>query len=109
MNMVDVGQLVAFDPVATSLIYSRFVDRPSNRRFLLMFNLSLEAFSCSPAADNLIGAIVLLSTWVSILATCIHISTVHLLINIVTSCRGPEKIMAQIQGLSGLICKVQLQ
>ena len=109
LNMVDVGQLVAFDPVATSLIYSRFVDRPSNRRFLLMFNLSLEDFSCSPAADNLIGAIVLLSTWVSILATCIHISTVHLLINIVTSCRGPEKIMAEIQGLSDLICKVQLQ
>ena len=109
LNMVDVGQLVAFDPVATSLIYSRFVDHPSNRRFLLMFNLSLEAFSCSPVADNLIGAIVLLSTWVSILATCIHISTVHLLINIMTSCRGPEKIMTQMQGLSGLICKVQLQ
>ena len=69
MNMVDVGQLLAFDPVSTSIIYSRFVDAPTDRRFLLIFNISLEAFSCAPSTDELMQATILLSTWVGILCT----------------------------------------
>ena len=66
MNMVDVGQLLAFDPVSTSIIYSRFVDAPTYQRFLLIFNISLKGFSCTPSTDELMEAIILLSTWVSI-------------------------------------------
>ena len=65
LNIIAVEQLLAFDPVLTSWIYSRFVDH-TYRKFLLVFDISPDLFSCTPSEDDLTQATVLLLTWVSV-------------------------------------------
>ena len=65
LNMIAVEQLLAFDPVLTSWVYSRFVDHTYYRSFPLVFDISPDLFSCTPSEDDLTQATVLLLTWVS--------------------------------------------
>ena len=65
LNMIAVEQLLAFEPILTSCVYSRFVDR-TYRRFLLAFDISPDLFSCTPSEDDLTQATVQLLTWVSV-------------------------------------------
>ena len=72
LNMIAVEQLLAFDPVLTGTIYSRFVSNLNHQVYLLVFNISPAIFPCTPSEDDLIDATVLLLTWVS---TSVYIST----------------------------------
>ena len=66
LNMIAVDQLLAFDPVLTNWIYSRFIDHTYYRSFPLVFDISSDLFSCTPSEDDLTQATVLLLTWVSV-------------------------------------------
>ena len=66
LNMIAVEQLLAFAPMLTSLIYSRYVEHTYPRSFLLVFNISSDVFPCTPSEDDLTQATVLLLTWVSV-------------------------------------------
>ena len=65
LNMIAIEQLLAFDPMLTSIVYSRLVDHTYRRIFLLTFDISSDVFPCSPSEDDLTQATVLLLTWVS--------------------------------------------
>ena len=65
LNMIAIDQLLAFDPMLTSAVYSRCVDKTRYRRFLLVFDISPDLFPCTPSEDDLTQATVLLLTWVS--------------------------------------------
>ena len=64
--MIAVEQLLGFDPVFTTWIYSRFVDHTYRRSFELQFNMSSVVFSRTPTEEELTQATILLLTWVSI-------------------------------------------
>ena len=66
LNMIAAEQLLAFDPILTGTIYSRFVSSTLTQEFLLVFNISPDVFPCTPSEDDLIQATVLLLTWVSV-------------------------------------------
>ena len=66
LNMIAVDQLLAFDPMLTSTVYSRLVDHTYRRKFLLTFDISSDVFPCTPSEDDLTQATVLLLTWVSV-------------------------------------------
>ena len=66
LNMIAVDQLLAFDPMLTSTVYSRLVDHTCRRKFLLTFDISSDVFPCTPSEDDLTQATVLLLTWVSV-------------------------------------------
>ena len=66
LNMIAVEQLLGFDPVLTTWIYSRFVDHTYRRSFQLQFNMSSDVFLCIPTEEELTQATILLLTWVSI-------------------------------------------
>ena len=66
LNMIDVGQLMAFEPVFPLVIYSTIVGSPSHRNFLVVFHISSDLFPCTPSEDDLTEAIVLLTSWVSV-------------------------------------------
>ena len=63
LNMIAVEQLVVFDPLLTSTVYSRSVG--SYQRFTLVFDISPDIFPCTPSESDLTQATVLLLTWVS--------------------------------------------
>ena len=65
LNTIAIDQLLAFDPMLTSAVYSRCVDKTRYRRFLLVFDISPDLFPCTPSEDDLTQATVLLLTWVS--------------------------------------------
>ena len=75
LNMISAEQLLAFDPILTGTIYSRFVGSTRHQTFFLVFNVSPDVFPCPPSEDDLIQATVLLLTWVSVGYThfCVHI------------------------------------
>ena len=77
LNMIAVEQLLAFDPVFTSWIYSRFVDHTYRRSFHLQFDISPDVFSCTPSEDELTQATILLLTWVSMCRALPHCSYSH--------------------------------
>ena len=66
LNMIAAEQLLAFDPILTGMIYSRFVGSAHHKRFLLVFNISPDVFPCTPSENDLIQATVQLLTWVSV-------------------------------------------
>ena len=66
LNMIPVEQLLAFAPMLTSLVYSRYVEHTLNRYFVLVFDISPDLFPCIPSEDDLTQATVLLLTWVSV-------------------------------------------
>ena len=66
LNMIAVEQLLAFAPILTSWIYSRYVEHTYHRSFLLVFDISPDLFPCTPSEDDLTWATVLLLTWVSV-------------------------------------------
>ena len=66
LNMIAIEQLLAFDPMLTSTVYSRLVDHTYRRKFLLTFDISSDVFLCTPSEDDLTRATVLLLTWVSV-------------------------------------------
>ena len=66
LNMIAVEQLLGFDPVFTTWIYSRFVDHTYRRSFELQFNMNSVVFSRTPTEEELTQATILLLTWVSI-------------------------------------------
>ena len=66
LNMIAVEQLLAFDPMLTSLVYSRYVEHTLNRYFVLVFDISPDLFPCTPSEDDLTQATVLLLMWVSV-------------------------------------------
>ena len=71
LNMIAVDQLLAFDPILTSCVYSRLVDHTGHRIILLAFDISPDVFPCAPSENDLTWATVLLLTWVSV-ATYTH-------------------------------------
>ena len=66
LNIIGFDQLLAFDPVFTSWIYSRYVDHTYRRSFRLQFDMNPDVFSCTPTEEELTQATILLLTWVSI-------------------------------------------
>ena len=66
LNLIDLGQMLAFDPMISGLMYSGFVGSPHHRTFLFAFHISFDLFSCIPSENDLTQAIVLLSSWVSV-------------------------------------------
>ena len=66
LNMIAVDQLLALDPVFPAVIYSTIVGSPSHRNFLVVFHISSDLFPCTPSEDDLTEAIVLLTSWVSV-------------------------------------------
>ena len=66
LNLIAVEQLLAFDPMLTGLVYSRYVEHTLNRYFVLVFDISPDLFPCTPSEDDLTQATVLLLTWVSV-------------------------------------------
>ena len=79
LNVIAVDQLLAFDPILTSWIYSRFVDH-TYRSFPLVFDISPDLFSCTPSEDDLTQATLLLLTWVSVVRVCnIHLACMQYL------------------------------
>ena len=73
LNMITIDQLLAFDPMLTSWVYSRLVDHTGHRQFLLVFDISPDLSPCTPSEDDLTQATVLLLTWVSAgIYLCMH-------------------------------------
>ena len=66
LNMIAAEQLLAFDPILTGMIYSRFVGSVHHQTIILVVNISPDVFPCTPSEDDLIQATVLLLTWVSV-------------------------------------------
>ena len=66
LNMIAFDQLLEFDPVFTSWIYSRYVDHTYRQSFRLQFDMNPDVFPCTPTEDELTQATILLLTWVSI-------------------------------------------
>ena len=66
LNMIAAEQLLAFDPILTGMIYSRFVGSVQHQTIILVVNISPDVFPCTPSEDDLMQATVLLLTWVSI-------------------------------------------
>ena len=66
LNMIAVEQLLVFEPVLTSTVYSRSVGSYTwFHRFSLVFDISPDIFPCTPSESDLTQATVLLLTWVS--------------------------------------------
>ena len=66
LNMVAFDQLLEFDPLFTTWIYSRYVDHTYRRSFRLQFDMNPDVFPCTPTEDELTQATILFLTWVSI-------------------------------------------
>ena len=64
LNRIAVEQLLVFDPILTSCVYSRLVDE-RDHKFSLVFDISPDIFPCTPSETELTQATVLLLTWVS--------------------------------------------
>ena len=69
--MHAVEQLLVFDPVSTTTIYSRFDGGRCRHHVLFAFDITSNVFPCTPSDDDLTQATVLLLTWVSV-ATYIY-------------------------------------
>ena len=67
LNMIAVEQLLVFDPVFTTTVYSRFVggSMRSTHHVFSAFDISPDVFPCTPSEDDLTQVTVLLLTWVS--------------------------------------------
>ena len=65
LNRIAVGQLLAFDPVLTSIIYSNFVGKVWPRSAYTLFRITSAVFPCVPQESDFTQAIVLLLSWVS--------------------------------------------
>jgi len=63
LNVIDLGQMLAFDPMISGLMYSGLVGSPHQRTFLFAFHISFDLF---PSENDLTQAIVMLSSWVSV-------------------------------------------
>ena len=66
LNMIAAEQLLVFDPILNSMIYSRFVGSVHHQTIILVVNISPDVFPCTPSEDDLMQATVLLLTWVSV-------------------------------------------
>ena len=94
LNMIAVDQLLAFDPMLTYLIYSRFVDHTYYRSSHLVFGIGPDLFSCTPSEDDLTQATVLLLTWVSVTMYRFHPPSPHA----VSALCGTECILGSFLG-----------
>ena len=66
LNMIAVEQLLVFDPVSTTTIYSRSDDGGRRRHHVIFsFDITSDVFPCTPSEDDLTQATVLVLTWVS--------------------------------------------
>ena len=79
MDMIDDGQMLAFDPIISSLMYSGFVGIPHHRTFLFVFHITSDLFPCTPSESDLTEAIVLLTSCVSEANTDRHIPKSHII------------------------------
>ena len=62
---IAVEQLLVFDPVSITTIYSRFNGHRRRNHVVFAFDITSAVFPCTPSEDDLTQATVLLSTWVS--------------------------------------------
>ena len=65
LNRISVGQLLAFDPVLTFIIYSNFVGSVWPRSAYTVFRITSAVFPCVPQESDFTQALVLLLSWVS--------------------------------------------
>ena len=65
LNRITIGQLLAFDPVLTSIIYSNFVGKVWPRSAHTLFRITSAVFPCVPQESDFTQALVLLLSWVS--------------------------------------------
>ena len=65
LNMIAVEQLLVFDLVSTTTIYSRFNGHRHRNHVLFAFDITSAVFPCMPSEDDLTQATVLLLTWVN--------------------------------------------
>ena len=63
--MIAVEQLLVFDPVSITTIYSRFNGHRRRNHVVFAFDITSAVFPCTPSEDDLTQATVLLLTWVS--------------------------------------------
>ena len=56
LNMITVEQLLVFDPVSTTTIYSRFNGHRCRHHVLFAFDITSDVFPCMPSEDNLTQA-----------------------------------------------------
>ena len=77
LNMIDVGQLLAFDPTFPDAIYSPIVGSSRRRSYFFAFHITSDLFPCTPSESDLTQAIALLSSWVSVTNTDRRISRPH--------------------------------
>ena len=76
--MIAVEQLLVFDPVSTTTIYSRFNGHRCRHHVLVAFDITSAVFPCTPSE-----ATVLLLTCVSV-ATYIYPPNIHVLHKIIS-------------------------
>jgi len=60
LNRITIGQLLAFDPVPTSIAYPNFVSRVWVRSSHTLFHIKSALFSCVPMESDFKQAVVLL-------------------------------------------------
>ena len=65
LNRITIGQLLAFDPVLTSIVYSHFVGKVWPRKAHTLFHIKSSLFPCVPLESDFTQAVVLLLSWVS--------------------------------------------
>ena len=67
LNRITIGQLLAFDPVLTPIVYSQFVGKVWSRSAYTLFHIKSSLFPCVPLESDFTQAVVLLLSWVSAL------------------------------------------
>ena len=65
LNRITIGQLLAFDPVLTSIAYTNFVGKVWPRSAYTLFHIKSSLFPCVPLESDFTQAVVLLLSWVS--------------------------------------------
>ena len=65
LNRITIGQLLAFDPVLTSIVYSHFIGKLWPRSAHTLFHIKSSLFPCVPLESDFTQAVVLLLSWVS--------------------------------------------
>ena len=67
LNRITIGQLLAFDPVLTPIVYSHFVGKVWSRSAYTLFHIKSSLFPCVPLESDFTQAVVLLLSWASAL------------------------------------------
>ena len=71
LNRITIGQLLAFEPLLTSLVYSNFVGKVWLRSAHTLFHIKSSLFPCVPLENDFTRALVLLLSWVSATLLCL--------------------------------------